>query len=302
MRASWEGFPSAHHLQLREITSYSLNGWLFTLATILITSGSIFFSGLLLTEGNIAKLQIALVLYAGVAAFITGGMVPLTTIRARFSDNTIDSIKKVSDAAKMLVDEAIMLTGMATIFFISYSKTILFILLGDQVDDPLLFASLIKIINAVLLPGLLVLPFFTFRFAIVKKSENASYCRRLLFFTCFALLLGMLMSAISRDALGIAFGVGIALIYRGVLAYIFGRSAMPNVKFADIASKILMVLFLCWMLSFCIDFLLAKLTLQWIENLNLNLVLYVLFCAVFYSFRQRLYSWIILNLPNLTFK
>ena len=288
MKADWNNFPYAHRQELRNIASYSLHGWLFTASTILISSGTIFLAGLMLPAEKVAKLQIALMLYSGVAAFVTGGMVPLTTIRARFADASTDSLKKVADAAHKLVEESIVLAAILSCFFVYYLTTVLGLLLGDQVRDPQLLLETYQLVTVVLLPGLVILPWFTFRFALVQRDENANYCKQQFIGTCFALAMSVALGFLTTSPLAVSFGVAAALIYRGILAYRLGRAVLPGIRAIAIAVPLVVTYFICTVIHWFIALVKPGWRIGELGDIHLQAFLYLLVCMAIYLFRGRL--------------
>lgn len=288
LRWSWQGYPSAHREQLREISSYSLRGWLFTASTILVSSGTVFVAGLIMPAATAAKLQIAIVLYTGVAAFVTGAMVPLTTIRARFGDASPDSVGKVARTAHSLVEETIVLTAILLSFFLHYLGTVLALLLGDQARDPALLSLTRQVVAIALLPGLAILPWFTFRFALVGHDENALYSRRLFIGTIIALCAGSAVAWLTGSPLAMAAGVAAALVYRGTLAYRLGHGVLPGLRATGILVPLAVALAVCTALSWLANQVAPGWRLGELGDAHLQAALYLLACSVLYLLRSRL--------------
>lgn len=298
MRPIWNGFPSAHRTQLQNMASYSLRGWLFTASTILITSGASFVAGLIFPAENVAKLQIALVLYTGVAAFVTGGMSPLTTIRARFADRTSDSLKKVAETAYRLVEETVVLSAILLGFFVHHLDIVLTLLLGKQLADPQLLSLTRQIVTVVLVPGLMILPWFTFRFALVHRDENARYSKQLFIVTCLALMIGTLASFFMGNPLAIAIGIAVSLIYRGIFAYQLGYHVLPGLRRSSIVFSLASTLILCTLLNSLISLFEPGWRLGELTDKHLHAFLYLLVCAILYLLRGRLHPLIGLRVPG----
>ena len=288
MKADWNNFPLAHYQELLNIASYSLYGWLFTASTILISSGTIFLVGLMLPAENVAKLQIALMLYAGVAAFVTGGMVPLTTIRARFADSSTGSLKKVADTARKLVEESIVLAAILSGFFLYYLSPVLGLLLGEQAQDPQLLLETRLLVTIVVLPGLMILPWFTFRFALVQRGENANYSKQLFIGTCFAIAMSVAVGFFTASLLAVAFGVAAALIYRGTLAYWLGRGVLPGVRAVAIAVPLVAAFLVCTVIHWFLALVKPGWHIGEIGDIHLQAFLYLLACTAMYLFRGQL--------------
>jgi hypothetical protein len=301
LRPNWENFPSDHLKQLQSMASYSLHGWLFTASTVLITSGAIFVAGLIFPAESVAKLQIALVLYTGVAAFVTGGMAPLTTIRARFADATTDSIDKVAKAAHRLVEEGVVLTAILLGFFVHHLDIVLELLLGKQAQDPQLLSLTWQLVNVVLVPGLMILPWFTFRFALVQHDENARYSKQLFIVTCLALLIGSLVGFMMSNPLPIAISIAIALIYRGVLAYQLGHYVLPGLRRFSIVFPLSITFVLCTLLNSFAMLFQPGWHLGELKDNHLHAFLYLLFCASLYLLRGRLHPLIGLRVPGTSY-
>lgn len=288
MKADWNNFPFAHRQELRNIASYSLHGWLFTASTILISSGIIFLAGLMLPAEKVAKLQIALILYTGVAAFVTGGMVPLTTIRARFADASTDSIKKVADAAHKLVEESIVLAAILLSFFVYYLTPVLGLLLGEQARDPQLLLETYQLVNVVLLPGLVILPWFTFRFALVQRYENANYSKQQFIGTSLALAMSAVVAFLTTSPLAMAIGVAAALVYRGTLAYRLGRGVLPGIRAIAIAVPLVATYLICSVIHWLLLLVKPGWRIAELSDIHLQAFLYLLVCTAIYLFRGRL--------------
>ena len=300
IRPNWKRFPSAHLNQLRHMASYSMHGWLFTASTILVSSGSIFFAGLFLPSDNVANLQISLVLYTGAAAFVTGSMTPLTTIRARFSDSTADPNAYVAKTAHRLLEEGILLAAILLGFFAYHLDVVLVLLLGKQVQNPQLLSLTWQLASVVLMPGLMILPWFTFRFALVLHAENKRYNRQLFIVTCFALLAGLLVAIPTKSPLPIAISIAISLIYRGLLAYHLGHVVLPGLSRFSIISLLLVLFVLCTALNLATAiFLPAFQNNQFADN-YLHALLYMVACSIMYIFRGRLRSLIGLRFQSST--
>jgi O-antigen/teichoic acid export membrane protein len=227
---SWQGFPRAHYAEITEISSYSLNGWLFTAANVIVTSGTIFIAGVLFTAQDIALLQMALVLYTAVAALVTGSMVPLSTIAARHQDGSATGRKAIAATALNLVEEALVFAAGLMIFFIHFGTLMLAFLMGGSSENPDLLANAYYILLAITLPAFAALPLFTFRFVLVSTDENRAFSRGTLMTTLTLLGLGALMAALLKHPLPLALGAGAALSWRAVVGYRMGRHALPGIS------------------------------------------------------------------------
>jgi hypothetical protein len=245
VRCSWAGFPSAHRSQGGEMLNYSLRGWLFTASTIAVSSGAVFVAGLVLPATSVAKLQIGLMLYTGTAAFVTGSMVPLTTIRSRLSDKSAESRAKISATARSLTEDAIMVVAILLGFFTHYTDLVLNLLIGTQASDPTVLSQTRMVVLVVVLPGLAVLPWFTFRFALVEHDENARYSARLFAATAAFLTVTALAGAFWSDPLIVAVGVAFALVYRGSLAFAMGAYVAPGLSSIRVLTALVSVFVLC---------------------------------------------------------
>lgn len=288
LRWSWQGFPPAHIDQLRDIASYSLRGWLFTASTILVSSGTVFVAGLILPASTAAKLQISLVLYTGVAAFVTGAMTPLTTIRARFADESHESLSKVARSAHSLVEETIVLTAILVGFFTHHLGMVLALLLGEQARDPALLSLTRQVVTIALLPGLAILPWFTFRFALVGHDENARYSRRLFIGTLVALGFGAAGAWLTGSPLAMAISVAAALVYRGTLAYRLGHHVLPGLRSSGILVPLAVALALCTALSWLAQQVAPGWRFGEFGDTHLQAGLYLIAAALLYLFRSRL--------------
>jgi O-antigen/teichoic acid export membrane protein len=238
MSPQWTNFPHPQKAVAGEMVEYSLRGWLFSLATVLISSGSVLAVGFIGEPAEVAHLQIALVLYTGISASITGGMSPLTTIVAGSDLTTEEGRERVATAAQRLVDESALLSSAVIAGLAVYGWQIVGLLLGktadatDAMDDSY---RLTLLINGL---AITALPFFTFRFALVAPIENARYSAAVLWSTVAALALGTLTAAVVDSVLPMAVAIGLALAYRGAKAYQMGAQHLPSVTLWNILFKL----------------------------------------------------------------
>ncbi len=294
---NWHDFPAAHLAELREFTTYSLNGWMFSLSTVLVSSGGIVAAGLILPLQEVAKLQVVLVLYSGVAVFVTGSMTPLSTIIARNSDGSALGRERIAGTARNLIEEAIVFTAVLLVFFTNYGSAVLSLLLGSKVADSILIAQTQSILLTAVLPALAILPFFVFRFAMVSTEDNAAFSKRVVVGTIVALATGFAASAFCRSLFGLAAGVGVALMFRGALAYRMGKHILPGLTLPRLLMPLAAALLVCSLLSLAI-----KLATPVGRSLGFNSVfaqaaLYLMFSTIFYMQRTRLHRIIGLRLP-----
>ncbi len=295
---SWQGYPLAHRARLHDLASYSLRGWLFTAANTLVASGSVVVAGLAFPPPMVGKLQLALVLYTGVAAFVTGAMVPLMTIRARNSDASAVSVQRVAQTARSLVEETIVLTAALLVFFAHHSATVIGMLLGEQAGDPALMAATKLVILTALLPGLAILPWFTFRFALVDVDENKRYCRQVFFGTLLALGVGSAAAVLAQSPLAMAAGIGAALVYRGALAYWLGHGVLPGLTPLRMLAPMVAAVLLCDLTSRLCQLAAPGWRVREFGDTHLQAALYLGVCAVLYVFRGRLHWLWGLRLPS----
>lgn len=288
LHSSWSGFPIAHQRLGFEILDYSLRGWLFTASTILVSSGAVFLSGLVMSATAVAKLQLGLVLYTGVAAFVTGSMSPLSTIRARLSDDSPESRQKVSAAAHSLTEESIVMVAMLGGFFALHIDLVLTLLIGPQAADPAVLSLTRWSVLTVLLPGLLVLPWFTFRFALVSHSENARYSQRLFLVTGALLLAATAVASVWHHPQAMAVAVGAALTYRGALAFAMGRTVIPGLRFLGIARPLAQALVFLLTIGLGMQMLETGMRIGPADDTWLHAAAYLVICAPLFVFRRRL--------------
>jgi hypothetical protein len=288
LHSSWSGFPTAHWRLGGEMLDYSLRGWLFTASTILVSSGAVFLSGLVMSAPAVAKLQLGLVLYTGVAAFVTGSMSPLSTIRARLSDDSPESRQKVSAAARSLTEESIVMVAMLGSFFALHIDLVLRLLIGPQAADPAVLSLTRWSVLTVLLPGLLVLPWFTFRFALVSHAENARYSQGLFLVTGALLLMATGIASVWPHPQVIAVAVGAALTYRGTLAFAMGRTVIPGLSFLGIARPLAQALAIVLAIGLGLKMLATDVRIGPVDDTWLHAAAYLLVCALLFVFRRRL--------------
>jgi hypothetical protein len=296
MRPDWKEFPRAHLNQVRDISSYSMHGWMFTASTILITYCSVFFAGFVLPSDKVALLQISLITYTGVAAFVTGGMAPLTTIRARLYDTNSDATKYVSMTVSSLIEDGVLITAILLGFFFYHLDIALVCLLGNRVVTPQFLSVSTQLFAVVILPGLMIMPWFTFRFALVHEAENRRYNIRVFIVTFFALLFGLLSAIPSQNPLPIAISIALALSYRGLLAYKMGHSLLPGLSHLSILRSLFISFILCTALNLFASNLHPTLVNNLLPETYHHAVLYIVASAILYIFRRRFHPLIRLRL------
>jgi hypothetical protein len=228
MRPTWSQFAQSIQPMIAQLTSYSLRGWLFSLSTILIASGSIVVMGFLGEPTDVAHLQIAMIVYTGISASITGGMTPLTTIVAASDIKTDAGRARVAVAARRLVDETAFLSAAAIVGIAVYGRQVIALLIGEPELSSANVLATYMLALLVNVPALAVTPFFTFRFALVGVHENARYSAATLWWTVIALGLGTLVAALTGKLIAVALGIAVALSYRGTKAYEMGAGYLPE--------------------------------------------------------------------------
>lgn len=295
---SWQAFPGAQMTQLRAIGSYSLHGWLFSLSTLVVTSGSVIATGLVFPADDVARLQVGLMLYTGVAAFVTGGMSPLITIAARFADGSPVSRERIGTTARSLVDETIIFAATLTVFFVNFGDVVLALLLGGHDAHAAAIRQTHGIMLAAVLPGLVVLPAFTFRFALVSPRDNAAYSHKVFVGTLLVLGVGFAVAALTKQVLPLAGAVGAALAYRGTLAYRMGHQVLPGLTWPRLLRPLVLAGGACEAFA-----LLASLPRPgWrvgdFGDGHLHAALYLVAAAGLYVNRQRMRHLLGLRLPR----
>lgn len=291
------GFQESHRSQLLSIADYSLRGWLFTASTIVVGSGAVFVAALILEAASVAKLQIGLVLYTGVAAFVTGSMVPLTTICSRLADGSAASQAKVAATARSLTEEAIVMVAILLGFFVHYIDMVLGLLIGAQASDPGLLSLTRLVVLTEVLPGLAVLPLFTYRFSLVGHEENARYSRTLFIFTTAALLAGAVASALWKHPLGMAAAVAAALVFRATLAFTMGSSIVPGLTAARLLLPLIAGTALCLAIGSVTRLIQTNGAVGPFDDTHLRAVAYLMVCAMLFLFRHRMRPLWGLRLP-----
>lgn len=302
LKWSWYDYPLSHWEQIKRILSYSLRGWLFTASTILVGSGTVFAAGLVLSPISAGQLQIALVIYTGVAAFITGTMVPLTTIRARLSDGSSDSINKVSIVTQKVIEETILLSAILLGFFLFHLGAVVELLVGDQGSDVAVLSVTQQLVMLVLIPGLAALPLFTFRFVLVCEEENACYSKYQFMGTVLTLVIGIGLAASSRTPQPLAASISAAFVVRAALAYKIGGYVLPGLRARHIFISLALLLVTCSGLNF----LASNISLGWLlggfGDKYLGAIIYLLLCGPLYVTCSRFgLPWRLLP-PSLTLR
>jgi O-antigen/teichoic acid export membrane protein len=228
MSFTCRGFPRLHRRFVRPIAEYSVRGWTFALSTILLSFASVVVAGFLEPPAVVASLQIALTLFAGITAFITGGMAPMATIVARWGGADLESRQKIAVAARGLLTETVHMTAAIVVGVIHFGRPAIELVVGSQaqnqalIDDTYWMAVLVNVL------GIGVMPFFMYRFALVDKAANARYSNSAFVFSVLALAAGTLVSLIFSGLTAMAAAVGAALAYRGIKAYRMGWQVLPD--------------------------------------------------------------------------
>jgi hypothetical protein len=137
-------------------------------------------------------------------------------------------------------------------------------------------------------PGLMILPWFAFRFALVQHDENARYSKQLFIVTCLALLIGSLIGFITSNPLPIAISIAIALIYRGVLAYQLGHEVLPGLRRFSMVLPLSITFVVCTLLNSFVTLFQPGWHLGELTDNHLHAFLYLLCCASLYLLRGRL--------------
>lgn len=287
LRLSWQKFPAEHVHLLKEITTFSLFGWLITLSSIIVSSASVIVAGVVLPSTEVANLQIALVLLSGVSAFVTGGMSPLTTIAARHSDESPASVRRKTLAATQLVNETIIFTAVILVFFVNHIHPFIALLLGAGSKDPQLVTQIYETVLVVVMPSIASLPFFVFRFALVNRTQNAEYGRRIFLSTLILLLTGAAIVSATGTLFALASAVGLSVCLRGALAYRMGAHILPGISFRAIFAPTLAALLICEGLSFVSSAIQPGLRMGEFGDAHLQAVLYGIACASLYIFRKK---------------
>lgn len=288
LRWSWTGFPGPQTAELRVVSSYALRGWLFTLSTTLLTSGSVAAAGFLLAAPDVAKLQIALVLYTGVAAFLTGGMMPLTTIVSRLSDGSRESQAKIILTTQALLQESLLLSAALLVFFAKFGVAVIGLLLGQQTAQPDLAQATATLAMWVLLPGLAALPLFTFRFAIVDADDNGAYCKHVFAVTVLLVAAGCGAAAATGKPLALAASIGAILVYRAALGHRMSRHVLPGFRWRTMLIPFLAMLGTFAALALATHWARPGWRIAGMDDVHLQGLLYLFAAGVLYAARQRL--------------
>lgn len=284
MHWSWRDFPAAHRAQLVELGAYSLRGWLFSLSTVLVTSGAVLAVGALFSPADVAHVQIAIVIFMGISASITGSLVALTTIAAA-TDQTLEAGRaRVSEAARQLVSETAVLSAAAVIGIVNFGAPVVKLLLGADGADPALVTHIHELTMIICALSIGFTPLFTFRYALVSAEDNARYSSAVLIVSLLCVAAGVAIAALAQDLLYVCLAIGAAMFYRCVQAWRMRPGALRATRLAPLA------IFMLVLLAF---FELLALGVGWLAHAGLSNVyvqmgIFGIFALLAYAQRARL--------------
>jgi hypothetical protein len=286
MSLTCRGFPRLHWRFVRPIAEYSVRGWTFALSTILLSSATVVIAGFLEPPAEVASLQIALTFFAGITAFITGGMAPMATIVARWGGADFESRQKIAVAARVLLTETIHMTAAIVVGVIHFGHPAIALIVGSQAQHQALIVETYWTAVIVNVLGIGVMPFFMYRFALVDKAANARYSNSAFISSAVALVAGTLLSVVLSGLTAMAAAVGAALAYRGIKAYRMGRQILPDPDSTPV--RILLSLVRALMLYEVLA--LAVLALRFLGEMPgiVQISVYVVFSFGAYLLRRRL--------------
>lgn len=283
----WEGFPARHLPILRDIGSYSLRGWAFTLSTVLLTSASVTLGGMLRPATDIAVLQIALVAMTGLFAIVTGSMVPLTTIIARWSDGTADGEARIVLAARSLIFDAIFFAATILIFFANFGRPALALLVGagHGTND---VTSAYTLLMTVLCPAAIALPLFTYRFGLISDDQNARFSLWSCVVAAAAVATGAALVVMLDSVLPLAAAIGIGFASRSALAYAMGAKIVPGPPLTRIVGAMILVLAVLEVAALVVMRIPIALRLGELQTPHFQAALFGIVAFAFYLLRRRL--------------
>jgi O-antigen/teichoic acid export membrane protein len=214
---------------IRQTLTFSFYGLMTTLTSFLIYSGSISIAGFFASKSSIGKLQIAYTIFSSVCAFLTGAMTPLTTICARLDQNCEKNKYLIFKSINNLVTETTLLIGIAFGLFV-FADTILEKIIGKEYEYESVSNLLRLLMFVILVPGLLSMPWFIFRFTIVEFEENKKYNTNLLIGCLFMCTVAFTASIYFHNIFILAILTGFFFVFRSFLAYSIGNIKMRPFK------------------------------------------------------------------------
>jgi O-antigen/teichoic acid export membrane protein len=284
MHWSWRDFPAAHRSQLVEMGSFSLRGWLFSLSTVMVTSGAVLAVGTLFAASDVAHLQIAIVIFMGVSASITGGLVPLTTIAAASDEREEAGRNRVAEAGRQLVGETAVLSAAAVIGILNFGGPVVALLLGAEGGDAQLVRDIYLLTLLICALGIGATPLFTFRYALVTAADNARYSTAVFVSSLLCLGAGVLAAALTHELLYIGLAIGMAMVYRCVQAWRMRPGVLRATRIWPVA-----LFMLCLLLLFeAVALAIGQLDRAGVANSFVQMLIFGLFASMAYWQRTRL--------------
>jgi O-antigen/teichoic acid export membrane protein len=236
---SWEGWPKAHLGFFRDMVSFSWYAWLFSLSNVLFTSLSVVIVSSLAGPVGAATLQIAIMLFNTVSAFISGGVTPLGTIVARYLGSAEQNL--YYQAARRLLGETILITGVALVLFLNFGDMVVKYLLGPDAATAGVPGAVFMMSGILMAAGIATMPLVIFRFALAENTANATYGKSVFWATAAAVALGAAATAVTGNVVVMAIGIAFALVYRSALAYRMGTKVIAVTSWQRLMGSLLVV-------------------------------------------------------------
>lgn len=271
-------------IKIKELFVYSFQGWLFTFSNIIISYGSVVIAGLYLPQAEAGKVQIAIALYAGIAAFLTGAMTPITTIYSRFLDDSIESTYKRTAALYAVLNETILLSGILVVFFYNFSYLVLDFLLPQKNVNLLNHTN--RNVLILILPSLLTLPFFVFRFTLVSSRLNKIYCARLFLSTVVIFIFALFLAYLTKKTEVVVAASSVALVLRSMLSYYYSDAKSSRLILFKIIKLLVATILICSALNYLLNFIPVSWEYKIFTSTHIHALIYLFLCFMVYAFRN----------------
>ena len=271
-------------IKIKELFVYSFQGWLFTFSNIIISYGTVIIAGLYLPLAEAGKVQIAIALYAGIAALLTGAMTPITTIFSRFSDDSIESTDKRTTALYAVLDETILLSGILVVLFYNYGYLVLDFLLPQK--DVNLLTHTNRNVLILILPTLLTLPFFIFRFTLVSSRLNKVYCIRFFLSTVVIFTLALFLAYLTKKTEIVVIASSVALILRSMLSYYYSDAKSLKLTLFKIVKFLVSTILICGIVNYLLNFIPVSLEYKIFTSTHIHALIYFSVCFTVYALRN----------------
>jgi len=271
-------------IKIKELFVYSAQGWLFTFSNIIISYGTVVIAGLYLPQAEAGKVQIAIALYAGIAAFLTGAMTPITTIYSRFSDDSIESTHKRTNALYAVLNETILLSGILVVFFYNYSYLVLDFLLPQK--DVNLLTHTNRNVLILILPTLLTLPFFIFRFTLVSSRLNKVYCIRFFLSTVVIFSFALFLAYLTKKTEIVVIASSVALVLRSMLSYYYSDAKSLRLFSFKIVKFLFATILICGIVNYLLNFIPVSFEYKIFTSTHIHALIYFSVCFTAYALRN----------------